>query len=108
MFTGRQPERTLRILNNEINPQAYASGNRSTNIINVNKQPKKIATISGKQKMNLAADHIDIVALGEGDPTSIMKRMKMIEEQFMQNPQYHEPSLTRKKETKPEEDATLG
>lgn len=42
---------------------------------NVGKKAKR-----GKQKFNLGAEHIDIIALGEGDAQSIMKRMKMIED----------------------------
>jgi len=34
----------------------------------------------GKQKFNLGAEHIDIIALGEGDAKSIMTRMKNIED----------------------------
>lgn len=47
----------------------------------VNKLKKKT-----KQKFNLANDRIDLVALGEGDPTSIMRRMKAIEDAYMVNP----------------------
>ena len=50
----------------------------------------------GKQKFNLAADHIDIVETGQGDPNSIMRRMKMIEEQFMSNTALHDPALMKK------------
>lgn len=39
----------------------------------------------------------------EGDPTPIMRRMKLIEEQFMNNPILHDPAFNRKKETKEED-----
>ena len=72
MFTGKNPERTLSILNEEINRPGQGASKRQSESLVVRKR--------GKQKMNLAVDHIDIVALGEGDPTSIMKRMKNIED----------------------------
>jgi len=85
MFLGKQPERTFKILTNGV---AQANVEKVTN----KKQ-------RGAKKFNLANDHIDIVALGEGDPTSINKRMKMIEDQFMGNPALHDPAFMRKKET---------
>ena len=53
-------------------------------------QINKAKNRDGKQKVNLGAEHIDIIALGEGDAQSIMKRMKTIEEQFMSNPVLHD------------------
>lgn len=39
-------------------------------------------------------EKIDVVE--EGDPTPIMKRLKMIEDQFMQNPNLYDPGSIRK------------
>ena len=44
------------------------------------------------------------MALGEGDPTSIMKRMKMIEDQFMANPAFHDPAFKKKEKNKDSDD----
>mgnify|MGYP006893264921 CR=1 FL=1 len=90
MFLGVKPERTFKILMKE--------GEQSSN------DPNK-RRVRGGKKLNLANDYIDIVALGEGDPTTLMKRMKNIEETFMGNPAYHDPAFTRKKDhTKDEGD----
>jgi len=48
------------------------------------------------------------VALGEGDPTPIMKRMKNIEDHFMGNPVLHDAALARKIESKEEDKNNLG
>lgn len=49
----------------------------------------------GQQKIDFGADRVEI--LEEGDSTSLMVRMKMIEEQFMSNPFIHEvQALSRK------------
>jgi hypothetical protein len=48
----------------------------------------------GVQKIDFTADKIDV--LEEGDPTPIMRRMKMIEEQFMANPHLHDAAFNRK------------
>jgi len=64
---------------------------------------KKVKKQRGGRKFNLVSDHIDLVAIGEGDPTTINRRMKNIEEQFMANPALHDPAFLRKKESiKPE------
>lgn len=48
----------------------------------------------GTHKIDFTADKIDV--LEEGDPTPIMRRMKMIEEQFMANPILHDAAFNRK------------
>ena len=58
----------------------------------------------GKAQFNLATEHIDIVAMGEGEAKSIMERMKAIEDQFMANPSLHDPAFARKPKDKDEED----
>ena len=48
----------------------------------------------GVQKIDFAEERIPVTE--EGDPTQIMKRMKMIEEQFMANPILHDAAFNRK------------
>lgn len=78
MFRGGQPDRTLRVLYQTSNVAAAQKQREKES-----RQKKKNA---GRSKLNLAAEYYDIVALGEGDPTSIIKRMENIEKQFMANP----------------------
>lgn len=93
MFVGgSQPDRTLKIMGHD--PDSNAN------------QPNKVSRRKkgGKQQFNLATEHIDIIAMGEGDANSIMQRMKAIEEQFMANPSLHDPAFARKPKDKDEED----
>lgn len=91
MFVGNEPERTLNILY-----QQSAMGGQAPN---QKDKEDKLKKKTGRSKLNLQADRIDLEKLGEGDPSSLMKRMKNIEEQFMANPQLHDPAL-KKKDTK--------
>jgi hypothetical protein len=91
MFVGKEPERTLKIL--------YQSSSVIGSSKNQKDKEERHRKKMGKSKLNLQADEIDLVALGEGDPSSLMKRMKNIEDQFMANPQLHDPAL-KKKESK--------
>lgn len=95
MFLGGKPDRTIKIMNKD---QLDESESRQQ----VQKSSaKQQFRKRGKQKIDFQSDHIDIVE--EGDPTPIMRRMKIIEEQFMNNPMLHDPHLNRKKETKEED-----
>ena len=86
-FQGvNQPDRTLRIMYQGQEPAAAGKGNSRS--VGSRQQGRQ----RGKQKLNLAAEHIDIKAMGEGDAQSIMKRMKLIEDQFMSNPTAHDPA----------------
>lgn len=72
MFVGNNPERTLKIL--------YQTNHLIGNGKNQKDREDKHRKKTGKSKLNLQAEEIDLVALGEGDPSSLMKRMKNIEE----------------------------
>jgi hypothetical protein len=62
MFKIGRPERTLKILQ---------------------KQDQNHVKKAGKTKFNLNANFIDLKGVGEGESISIVKKMKMLEEQFM-------------------------
>ncbi len=83
MFSGVKPERTLRIMNKDIlsNQIGAKSGDpfdKSEDENGKNKSKKLILRKRGQQKIDFGADRVDI--LEEGDSTSLMVRMKMIEE----------------------------
>lgn len=94
MFVGNEPERTLKILY-QSNHLFGGSANKEKED-RARKQEKDIDI----SKLNLQDEHIDLVALSEGDPSSLMKRMKNVEEQFSAYLQLHDPAL-KKKEVKP-------
>lgn len=100
MFSGVKPERTLRIMNKDIlsgqlNAKSGDNFDQNEDDNGKNKSKKLILRKRGQQKIDFGADRVDI--LEEGDSTSLMVRMKMIEEQFMSNPFIHEvQALSRK------------
>eukprot|EP00347_Sterkiella_histriomuscorum_P011953 403370464 len=63
LFRNGRPDRTLRILAKQPDNQKVGKGNAKA--------------------INLSANFIDLKGIGEVDSTSIMKKMKMIEEQFL-------------------------
>ena len=90
MFTsGQEPERTLRIMYKDgIHGQPMGSSKVTA------QRMRQANRKRGVQKIDFTADKIDV--LEEGDPTPIMRRMKMIEEQFMANPILHDAAFNRK------------
>ena len=63
MFKGGKPDWTLRILS------------KHENVL----QKKQIS----KHKFNLNANFIDLKGVGEGESISIIKKMQLLEDQFM-------------------------
>ena len=95
LFQGEKPRRTWKILNQNMPQEEQEESKRN---------PQAKLKKKTKQKFNLANERIDLVALSEGDPSSIMSRMKAIQDAYMVNPQLYDPALQRKKDTKNEDD----
>lgn len=72
MFLGGKPDRTIRIMNKDQLDDSASQQNTQKS------SSKQQFRKRGKQKIDFQNDHIDIVE--EGDPTPIMRRMKLIEE----------------------------
>jgi hypothetical protein len=100
LLKGKDPERTLKILYAGTDP-ADLSNVRLSAQQNLAKRKKNV------QKYDLTQNELDIVELGKGDASSIMNRMKNIEDEFAANPALHDVALLRKKEVKQEENATV-
>ena len=98
MFQGAKPERAMRMLKADLGAQdgdgelddCGSGGNKPRNkkADLASKSAQPVFRKRGQQKIDFANDRIEIVE--EGDPTSIMVRMRMIEEQFLANPLLHE------------------